>query len=292
MALVGAGRRVLELGCGTGHVTRKLTAQGCSVTGVEIDLDAARMAAEFTERVHVADLDRMELSTILGDARFERIVVGDVLEHLADPAATLAALRAHLTQGGFLVASIPNVTHADVRLMLLGGHWQYQDHGLLDRTHIRFFDLDGVLGLFGAAGWRIVRLERTTKGALQSELADLAEAATAMPGVLESIEADPEASTYQFVVIATPGDPFADAPERFGINGTATGGDGALGSRRPTDRLLSENERLRVKVRELEEMLEDAHWSRAIWRRRLGRVGLMPQSVYQGLRKRFLTEGR
>lgn len=283
VALVGPGRRVLELGCGDGHVTRRLAEAGCSVVGVEIDAAAARVAAEFSDEIHVADLDIEDTAKILGDAVFERIVVGDVLEHLKDPGRTLTALRQHLTGEGLLVASIPNVTHADVRLMLLGGRWRYQDLGLLDRTHLRFFDLEGVVELFANAGWHIERLERTTKAVLQSELRDLAEPSARFPGILDVIAGDPDAQTYQFVVAATVGEPVPDAVERFAnqrlephdpTNPSAT-----------TERLHGENAQLRVRVRELEEMLEDAQWSKAIRKQRFRRLAARPGRFYRRIRR-------
>lgn len=280
VALVGPGRRVLELGCGAGHVTRRLQEAGCAVTAIEIDPDAASEASRWAATVHVADLDTTTPRELLGEQTFERIVVGDVFEHLRDPRTTLEALATHLDPGGHLVASIPNVTHADVRLMLLGGAWRYQDLGLLDRTHLRFFDHRGVLELFGDAGWSIQRLERTTKQPLESELADLARPA-ASTELLDSLASDPEATTYQFVVVAQPGAAHAVPP----VPGKPTGAPGALAVGGPTGRLQAENDRLRVRVRELEEMLEDAHWSAAVWRRRLRRAAALPARLGARLRR-------
>ncbi len=277
VALVGPNRRVLELGCGAGHVTKQLVAGGCHVTGIEIDPDAAAVASTFAQEVHVADLDATEPAAVLGDSRFERIVVGDVFEHLKDPGSTLSALRSHLSDDGLLIASIPNVTHADVRLMLLDGQWRYQDLGLLDRTHLRFFDLAGITALFGESGWHIERLERTNKDVLASELGDLAAPASRKPGVLDAIKGTPDATTYQFVVVASVGEPTPGADERF-ADPSATGRTPSpVGTGDTDERLLAENAQLRVKVRELEEMLEDFHWSRAAWRQRFGRITEPPK---------------
>lgn len=288
VSLVGPRHRVLELGCGAGHVTRRLVEAGCSVTGVEIDPAAARLAAEFTDEIHVADLDLTELVEILGGATFDRIVLGDVLEHLKDPRRMLDSLRRHLNDDGLLVASIPNVTHADVRLMLLGGRWRYQDAGLLDRTHLRFFDLKAVVDLFAEAGWRIERLERTTKDPLGSELRDLAVAASQMPGVLDAIAGSPDATTYQFVAVATVGAPRPDALERFADPAATPRGRSAASldasSDGSTERLHGENAQLRVRVRELEEILEDAHWSKAVWQQRFRRLSAHPRRLLSRLR--------
>ena len=71
------------------------------------------------------------------------LVFGDVLEHLVDPWAVLARLARLVCDGGQILACIPNVQHYSVIVSLLRGKWDYQDEGLLDRTHLRFFTLVG-----------------------------------------------------------------------------------------------------------------------------------------------------
>ncbi|MEZ5296178.1 MAG: class I SAM-dependent methyltransferase [Ilumatobacteraceae bacterium] len=157
LRMVGAGHHVLEVGCWSGHVTEHLVAAGNTVVGVEIDVDAAALNG-FADRVHVVDLDIVRLSGIESD-RFDVIVLGDVLEHLRDPAATLADLVGMLTDDGVLVVSIPNVAHIDVRLHLLSGHWDYQPAGLLDRTHLRWFTRATLRDLLAGVGFVATDLE-------------------------------------------------------------------------------------------------------------------------------------
>ena len=52
------------------------------------------------------------------------------------------------------------MTHWSVRRELAAGRWRYRDEGLLDRTHLRFFDPPGAVALVEGAGYRIVRLQR------------------------------------------------------------------------------------------------------------------------------------
>ena len=92
LRIVGSGHRVLEVGCSTGYVTEHLVAAGNTVVGVELDPEAATLAERFAERVHVADLDLVRVSSIEHE-RFDVIVLGDVLEHLRDPDTTLARPR-------------------------------------------------------------------------------------------------------------------------------------------------------------------------------------------------------
>lgn len=202
LRLIGRDRAVLELGCGSGVMTEALRDQGCRVTGVELDPRAAERAAEFAERVVIADIDQPGALAELAGERFDVVLAGDVLEHLRDPGPVLVEAARLLTDEGYLVASIPNVAHGSVRLGLLAGRWDYADDGLLDRTHLRFFTRAGVEELLEAAGLRIEHLERVHVGPFDLDqslrLGDFPAA------VLEMIAEDPESATVQFVLAAVP----------------------------------------------------------------------------------------
>src|SRR6185437_10785344 len=114
--LVGTDQRVLELGPAAGHMTRVLRDRGCTVVGVEVDPDMAKLAAEFAERVIVGNLDQLDLDAELGSERFDVILAADVLEHLADPLTALRRLRAFLAPDGYFVISLPNIAHGSVRI--------------------------------------------------------------------------------------------------------------------------------------------------------------------------------
>src|SRR6185436_7844996 len=89
----------------------------------------------------------------LAPASLDCIVCADVLEHLRDPERALRLLLRYLAPDGLLVASIPNVRHASVLLpLLVEGRFRYQDEGILDRTHLRFFTLHEIVELLTRAG--------------------------------------------------------------------------------------------------------------------------------------------
>jgi SAM-dependent methyltransferase len=196
------GKKVLELGCATGYMSRVLRDRGCKVVAVEMDATAAARASQFCDRVIVADLDRVDLSRELGEELFDVIVAADVLEHLKDPLRVLRRIRPHLEPGGRVVASIPNVAHGSVRLALLTGTFPYSEVGLLDRTHLRFFTAASVERLFADAGFHISHVHRQRRALDRSEVPF--DRAALPSGVVEAIAADPEALTYQFIVTAEP----------------------------------------------------------------------------------------
>ncbi len=206
---VPARSRVLDLGMADGSLARVLTAMGCTVTGVDIDAEAVAAAAEVVDDAILADLGAVDLPTLLGGRRFDVVLALDVLEHLSDPVSVLRSMIDVVADEGWAVLSIPNVSHISVRMDLLRGRFTYRDTGLLDRTHLRFFDRAGLDALLDQAGWvpidhvQITREYGETEITADPELADLA----------RDVAEEPDALTYQFVVVAVPeGSPVLSRP--------------------------------------------------------------------------------
>jgi len=168
--------------------------------GIEVDAAAVIVAEKWAERVIVGDLDAGTLWQDLEAEQFDAITLGDVLEHLRDPLATLRAAVRTLKPSGIVVISIPNVAHGDVRMALLEGDFKYHETGLLDRTHLRFFTKTELSRLIREAGLVPVETRRVVTPLFQSELAVKRE--TVSPATIRQILEDPEAETYQFVVKA------------------------------------------------------------------------------------------
>lgn len=198
--LVGGSKRVLDIGCSTGYLGEALVAAGCSVSGIEYDEAAAEKARAHLDPVVVADLDRLDFVDSFEDASFDVLVLGDVLEHLADPVAVLRTALRLLAPGGSVVISVPNVTHGSVRLALLQGRWQYTETGLLDRTHIRFFTRSSLHALLAEAGLVAVDLRGTTADPLGVEVE--VDASRLPQGVVDWVREQPDALVYQFVLRA------------------------------------------------------------------------------------------
>jgi methionine biosynthesis protein MetW len=202
VGFVPEGSTVLEFGCATGYMSEVLARRkGARVTGIELDPEAAAEASARCERVIVGDAETLDLDEHLGDERFDAVLFADVLEHLKDPGALLRRVQQFIGEGGVVVASIPNVAHASVRLALLAGRFRYRPQGLLDETHLRFFTRDSIRELFEECGYVVTHWFRITAAPEESELAADARGA---PPVGEFLARDPEASTYQFVVRAVP----------------------------------------------------------------------------------------
>src|SRR3954468_16330076 len=207
LGLVEPGSRVLEFGCATGYMSQALRGRlGATVVGVELDAEAARLAEEHCDRVLVGDVEELDLEAELGGERFDTILFADVLEQLRDPAAVLRRVRPFVAEGGAVVASIPNVAHASVRLALLAGSFRYREQGLLDESHLRFFTREGVQDLFEGSGFMITQWLRRR---LEVEETEIPVPRSVPEEARAWATGDPEATTYQFVVRAVPSEPTA-----------------------------------------------------------------------------------
>jgi 2-polyprenyl-3-methyl-5-hydroxy-6-metoxy-1,4-benzoquinol methylase len=151
--------RLLDLGChkgAFGYLIKLL--YGAEVWGIELFEEWATVARQTLDKVIVGDVN-----TVMNDLPenyFDCITCNDVLEHLVDPYSVLAGLKSKLTTDGVIVASLPNVRYWDnLKNLLLKKQWKYMDHGILDRTHLRFFTELSLRDTFTDLGFEIVRME-------------------------------------------------------------------------------------------------------------------------------------
>ena len=133
---------VLDVGCGFATTTEHIQRLGNRVTGVESSEIAVAKANTRIGRVAQADLMQFETSE-----RYDAIIFADVLEHLPWPEQALKKYLPLLKRGGSVIVSLPNVGLWSVRLSLLLGRFEYEDTGVLDRTHLRFFTRRSAIAL-------------------------------------------------------------------------------------------------------------------------------------------------
>jgi trans-aconitate methyltransferase len=156
MALIPPStRRIVDVGCMKGSLAkaRRASHPDCEVIGIDIDPNYASEAAQWCSRAFAADIETMD------DSEFGTLfpndcwIFGDCLEHLRDPWSVLKKVRARIDADGCLLACIPNAQHWSVQWRLATGNFRYEDQGLLDRTHVRWFTRQTMFELFADTGW-------------------------------------------------------------------------------------------------------------------------------------------
>lgn len=152
-AIPADARRVLELGCANGRLGQRFKElhPGVSWWGVEMSAEAAATAAQHLDRVIQLDLDRADLRQLEGG--FDTIVIGDLLEHVRDPARLLESLYDLASADAQIVCCLPNMAHLSVIERLVAGDISYDSMGLLDQTHVRFYSPASAFKTFLDAGW-------------------------------------------------------------------------------------------------------------------------------------------
>lgn len=155
----GDNRVVLEIGCASGYMSKALTEKGCKVTGIEFRSELAKMARKHCHKVIIGDIEDSRTIEKLGRKRFEVIILADVLEHLRNPERVLAVLTKFLKEKGKVIISVPNAAFLTNRLLLFLGRFDYTDQGIMDRTHLRFFTQQSILGLIKKLGLKVRKLD-------------------------------------------------------------------------------------------------------------------------------------
>ncbi len=107
-ARFAAGRRVLDLGCGTGYGTALLAQQADSALGIDLSAEAIEYARQQFSSPQVAFQAADAVATSLPEKSFGLITAFEVIEHLSDPAALLAEVQRLLTPDGLALISTPN----------------------------------------------------------------------------------------------------------------------------------------------------------------------------------------
>lgn len=151
---------VLDVGAAGGFLRDYLPTPEYYLMGVDIDSDYVDQARMVYDEVHQADITA-GVSFPLQQQPLT-VVLGDILEHLANPDRVLSALlQAYATPQVQVIVSLPNVAHLYVRLSLLIGHFEYAERGILDKTHLRFFTLDTAQEMLTSNGLKIRSIHAT-----------------------------------------------------------------------------------------------------------------------------------
>lgn len=195
--------RVLDIGCSSGYLGKALKERkNTEVIGVDINKDDIQEAKQNLDQAYVLDLEKESLPKI---GMFDAIIMADVIEHLVDPVAVLKKLKKHLKPGGRLVFSIPNMTNVTVRVELLQGRFEYKEFGLLDKTHIHFYDQEEVERVLSESGFEIQEYDCTIKNIPDDILKkELQATGIELTDKLKKHLNDPSARIYQFIGYAEP----------------------------------------------------------------------------------------
>jgi SAM-dependent methyltransferase len=153
-----SARSVIEVGCSSGALAReyKKINPKCEYVGVDIDADFVKMASRYCDKVEVVNVNEDDFHFFRRNSQRDVWIFGDALEHFQNPWAVLENVRAVIPPQGVVLACIPNAQHWSVQAKLSIGDFRYEDNGLFDRTHLRWFTRSTMIEMFDAADFVIV----------------------------------------------------------------------------------------------------------------------------------------
>lgn len=148
---------ILELGSSSGYMTVLLKEFGV-IDIVDIDNKMLQKAKKYARKSFEGSLDDPDfLKKING--KYDVIIAADVFEHLKDPEQCLKHLRKCLKTDGSLIFSLPNIACWKIRKELFfNGFFEYQEIGMLDKTHLKFFTYNSIRKWLGSLNLRIKQI--------------------------------------------------------------------------------------------------------------------------------------
>lgn len=155
LEIVGSQKTVLEVGSSTGYMTRAFLTNGCTVDVAETSWKAVAKLPKGVRKILNGSIEDTKIFNLLGKD-YEFIIMADVLEHLVNPESVLKKLRELTSSNTKILMSLPNIASWTIRKQLFfKGDFEYQDSGVLDRTHLHFYTVNTLPKLLSESGWQI-----------------------------------------------------------------------------------------------------------------------------------------
>jgi O-antigen biosynthesis protein len=193
------GADILEIGTASGSMTQYLKENlNCKVYGIEYNETDANIAKKYLQHLLIKNVEEIDFQSEYQNITFDTIILADVLEHLQNPLNLLKKIKPLLKENGEILISIPNVSYIGVVLNLIDGKFEYNQTGILDETHIKFFTLNSFTNLINQSNLFIESIDRVNINTSKSEFrTDIKKYPNQVIDYI--ISKNSEAFTYQFI---------------------------------------------------------------------------------------------
>ncbi|WP_438727188.1 methyltransferase domain-containing protein [Parasphingorhabdus sp. DH2-15] len=161
------GGQLLDLGGGIGATAAEIRSRNLvDRVGVAdlVDNSGSPLALDYCYQANLEEPGLVS-KIVAEQGKMQMVLALDILEHLLDPWAMARQLSDALDDGGYMVASIPNIRNYRALLPLVTrNRWDYKDAGILDRTHLRFFTKPSAIDLIAQTGLNIKQVAPSQSG--------------------------------------------------------------------------------------------------------------------------------
>jgi 2-polyprenyl-3-methyl-5-hydroxy-6-metoxy-1,4-benzoquinol methylase len=151
---------ILDVGCGYGGFLQYVKSKKVNIEtwGLEIVESIGNTLPGKIDKVLIGPIEIISIE--LPITYFDAITFNDVLEHLLEPEIVLKSIASKLTLNGCIVASLPNVRYIrNLYNLIIRKDWKYEDSGILDKTHLRFFTKKSMERLFEESGYQVITIK-------------------------------------------------------------------------------------------------------------------------------------
>ena len=168
------GKECLDIGCGSGDNAALMSRNAWIVDGITISSNEATLARAACRGVAIHNLEQGLPQTIKAGS-YDVVLASHVLEHVFYPEQLLTDCWRVLKPNGGIIVVLPNLLFWKNRVKMALGRFEYQDAGIMDYTHCRWYTFDSAKALLTKHGFEII--ECVADGQILS--------GTGLPNVLE-----------------------------------------------------------------------------------------------------------
>ena len=150
-------KKLIEVGCSSGALARefKKLSIDSHYLGIEIDAGYAELAHRHCDEVTILNIEDADDVFWAAQSGREIWIFGDTLEHFKNPWRILEKIFKVIPENGMIIACIPNAQHWSMQARLSIGDFRYEEEGLMDKTHLRWFTRQTIVEMFDLAGFDI-----------------------------------------------------------------------------------------------------------------------------------------
>lgn len=152
--LTGTGKRVLDVGCGTGVLAEVLKSRGNLVDGISISEKELAIATDHLQKGFLYNLEEGLPANIPANS-YDYVVCSHILEHIVYPEKLLIGIKHVLKDDGSVIVALPNIMHYKARLQILAGRFEYENAGLWDNTHVKWYTFTSAQLLLKNNGFKV-----------------------------------------------------------------------------------------------------------------------------------------
>lgn len=144
--------RVLDIGCAKGVIGKLCYNNNLVFRGIEENSEWAKTAKPYYEEIFQG---RIENATNEFLQNYDVIILADVMEHIPNSEEIISRIINLQKKECVFIISVPNIANIWVRLNLLFGKFDYNERGILDKTHVRFFTYKSLIKYLTVSGLKV-----------------------------------------------------------------------------------------------------------------------------------------